>query len=202
MRRPSASLAGPLALAGLFLFPGAAQAHSPIKGMGDFVNGVLHPLTTPTHVLVIIGLGLMAGRRPLQELKPALWVFLPLSALALALTTLGWNRELPPALLVGLAMVAGAFLALEKIPPVPVSGVLFGAAALFLGLDSAVESADASRAFKTLTGNWLGLTAFIFDLAIYVYLAGDAKWLKIALRIAGAWIIAIGLMVLAFALRK
>jgi len=186
----------------IFFFPGTAQAHSPIKGTGDFLNGLLHPLVTPTHVLIIIGLGLVAGRQAARDLKAPLWAFLPLSALALALTTLGWIREVYPPLLICIALCAGVLLALEKIPPVPATCALFAAAALGLGLDSAVEGAAPASTMKILLGNWISLNLLIFDLAIYVTMGKQANWLKIALRVAGSWLIAISLMVLAFSFRK
>ena len=186
----------------LFAFPTTAHAHSPIKGMGDFVNGLLHPLTSPTHVLIIIGLGLMAGRRSPLNLKAPLWVFVPLSALALTLTLTGWIKEVYPPLMICIALSAGAFLALEKTPPAVVTCALFGIAAFGLGLDSAVEADSASKVFKTLFANWISLSVLIFDLAIYVSLGAEAKWLKIALRVVGSWIIAISLLVLAFSFRK
>jgi len=51
-------------------------------------------------------------------------------------------------------------------------------------------------------GNWTCLNVLILDLALYVSMGEQARWLKIALRVTGSWIIAIGLMVLAFTFRK
>jgi hydrogenase/urease accessory protein HupE len=169
--------------------------------MNEFVNGLLHPLTSMPHVLVLVGLGLMAGRQRPLKLKPMIWSFAPVSALALALTLTGWIRQVHPAVLTGLALVAGAFLALDKIPPAPVMVALFAGAALFMGLDSAVEVESGWKQFKTLSGTWISLNAVLFDLAIYVSLGAQAKWLQIALRVVGSWIIAIALMVLAFSFR-
>ena len=194
--------AGRLLLLGILFLPATAQAHSPIKGAGDFINGLLHPLSTPTHILIIIGLGLLAGRQAARDLKAPLWTFAPLSALALALTTLGWIKEVYPPLLVCIALCAGVLLALGNIPPVSVVCVLFGGAALGLGLDSAAEAAGSASTIKSLLGNWISLNLLIFDLAFYVTLGGQAAWLKIALRVAGSWLIAISLMVLAFSFRS
>jgi hypothetical protein len=71
-----------------------------------------------------------------------------------------------------------------------------------IGLDSAVESNSTASAVKTLLGNWIILVVMVCDVAIYVSLGGEAKWLKVALRIAGSWIIAISLLVLAFSIRR
>ena len=187
---------------GFLIFPASAHAHSPVLGAGDFISGLLHPLTTITHVLIIVGLALLAGRRVPLNLKMPLAVFVPLSGLALILTTTGWIKTVYPPVLICIALCAAAFLALEKTPPPLVLGALFAAAALALGFDSAVETGSTATVVKTLVGNWISLIVLIADLAIYVSLGGEAKWLKIALRIIGSWIIAIALMVLAFSFRK
>ena len=69
-------------LALLLAFPAAAQAHTPIPGMGEFAGGLLHPLTTPFHVLILLGLALLVGQQVPMRLKLPLSVFLPLSAAA------------------------------------------------------------------------------------------------------------------------
>jgi len=186
----------------LYALPDTAHAHSPIKGVGDFINGLLHPLTTPSHVLVIVSLGLLAGRRRPFNLKAPMAVFIALSGAALVLATLGKVKAIHPAPLLGLALCAGTLLALDKSPSTLHLSALFAAAALTMGLDSAAEAGSAAAVAKTLLGNWISLIVLVYDVAIYVSLGGEAKWLKVALRIAGSWIIAISLLVLAFSLRQ
>jgi urease accessory protein len=185
----------------LWVSQASAQAHSPVKGMGDFINGLLHPVTTLPHVLIILGLGLLAGRQPIRTLKLPLAIFLPLSAVALAFTATGWITAVYPPLLLSLALVLGACLALDWKPSAVATAVLFAAAAIGLGLDSGVETDAAIKRFKTLAGNWLSINVLIFDLAIYISLGAHRPWLRIALRIAGSWMMAIALMMLAFALK-
>jgi len=196
------SVRWPALLLFLLAFPSSAQAHSPVQGMGDFINGLLHPLTTPAHVLVIIALGLLAGRRrPLDLKAPMLW-FIALSGAGLIAATAAGMKPVSPALPLGVALGAGALLALDRNPgPLPFSA-LFATAALVLGLDSAVEAGSKAGVAKTFLGNWISLAVLVYDVAIYVSLGGEAKWLNIALRVAGSWIIAIALMVLAFAFRN
>jgi hydrogenase/urease accessory protein HupE len=92
-------------------------------------------------------------------------------------------------------------LALDKDPPPLPFCAISAAAALALGLDSGAEPGPASTIAKTLLGNWISLIVLVYDVAIYVSLGGEAKWLKVALRIAGSWLIAISLLVLAFSFR-
>ena len=190
-----------LALFGLFTLPATAHAHSPVKGMGDFISGLCHPLTTPSHVLLIVGLGLLAGRRHPFNLKLPMALFITCSGAALAIAVLGRIKTLHPAILIGIALCVGAPLALDKNPATLPFTALFAVAALAMGLDSAPEPGSAASTAKTLLGNWLSLVVLVYDIAIYVSLGGQAKWLRVALQIAGAWMIAIAILVLAFALR-
>jgi urease accessory protein len=185
----------------LFALPATAHAHSPVKGLGDFYNGLLHPLTTPSHVLILIALGLLAGRRRPPTLKAPMTVFLVVSAAALVAATMGGVKNLPSVLPLGVALAAGILLALDTNPPALPFCALCGAGALVLGLDSAVESASRAGVVKTLLGNWISLGVLVCDIALYVSMGGDARWLKVALRVAGSWLIAISLLMLAFSLR-
>lgn len=191
----------PVLLIGFLVFPAAAHAHSPIKGAGEVIGGLLHPLTTPVHILIIVALGLLAGRRRPLDLKAPMAVFMALSGAALIVATLGGVKAVHPALLLGIALGAGLLLALDWNPASLPLCALFGVAALAMGLDSAVESGSKSGIAKTMVGNWISLVVLVCDVAIYISLGGEAKWLKVALRIAGSWIIAISLLVLAFSLR-
>jgi hydrogenase/urease accessory protein HupE len=170
--------------------------------MGDFGSGLLHPLTTPTHLLILVGLGLLAGREQPLCLKRPMIVFIPLSALALASTATGWIQSVYPPVLILIALCSGTLLALDKTPSPRASVALFAAAALALGLDSGAQAVARLTIWKTLLGNWFMLILIVCNIAIHVSNGKDAKWLRIALRIAGSWMIAISLMVLAFFLRR
>ena len=191
----------PLALL-VFAIPVPAEAHAGISGLGDFFGGVLHPFTTPQHVLVLLGLGLIVGQRSPLNLKMPLAVFIPVSAAALLLTTTGIVKSVYPPILIGLALIAGVVVALEKSPPAFVSAVVFAMAALAIGLDSAVETGSAPAIAKTLLGTWLGLIIAVADIAFYVSFFTKQKWQKVGIRVAGSWITAASLMILAFVFRR
>ena len=72
---------------GLLFFgtPLIADAHSFLKGVNDFYNGLLHPFFSLPHLLVVIGLGFLIGR---QSEKIGTRISLGLIAsLALSLTS-------------------------------------------------------------------------------------------------------------------
>ena len=192
-----------LPVAGLLLaLPVSASAHTAISGVGDFFGGVLHPLTTPAHLLVLLGLGLLAGRQTPLNLKIPLAAFIPVSALALVLTTTGLVKTVYPPILISIALVAGALIALGRPLPSTVIGALFVVAAFALGLDSAVENGTPISITKTLLGTWLGLILVVADIAYYLSFVTKQKWQQVGIRVAGSWITAASFMILAFALRR
>jgi hydrogenase/urease accessory protein HupE len=186
----------------LFAFPASAHAHTPIEGIGDFLAGLVHPLTTPSHILVLLALGLLLGQQSPLKLKWPMLVFVSASALALVLTTAGFIAKVYPPVLLAIALCAATFVALEKSLPPLASHVLFAVAAMAIGLDSRVESTSTATVIKTLTGTWISLAVLLADIAIYASFCTKKNWMKVGVRVAGSWIIAITLMVLAFALRK
>jgi urease accessory protein len=188
----------------LLAMPAHAQAHMTAPGMGDFISGLLHPWMTPTHVLILLSLGLWLGQHlPLRVGLP-LKVFIPGAALGLALSTVHWFTFVPPPVLVAISLVAGTVVALKARLSGPSAAVLLAVAALAIGLDSGVETGTGFTVFKTLLGTWVSLGIGLLNLGYYVSLASDRKkkWISIGIRVAGSWIVAISLLMLAFALRK
>jgi hydrogenase/urease accessory protein HupE len=183
--------------------PSSAYAHSALPGSEGFANGLLHPVSTPTHVLVIIALGLFIGQRPPLDLKTPLPVFVPVLALALALTLTGKiTVVLQPVLLV-IALVLAALVALQKSMPPLANRVLAGVAAFAIGLDSGIESGSMAKVLQTLLGIWLMVILLVVNVAHYASMAAEkAEWLRVGIRVLASWIVAISLLMLAFALRK
>ena len=193
---------GSLLLAILFVLstPATARAHSAIAGLEGFGGGLLHPLTSPAHLLILVALGLLTGQRKPLDLKILFAVFAPCLALALLLTMTGAIKSVDQPILVGLALCAATSVALEKPIPPLACRALFAAAALAIGLDSGPEKGSAAIVIKTLLGTWLMVIFLLFDVAYYTSLATRKHWPKVGVRILGSWIIAISLLMLAFSL--
>jgi hydrogenase/urease accessory protein HupE len=192
-----------LAVIVLFLlFPAAAEAHMAIPGVGDFVNGMAHPLRTPTHLLILIAFGLWLGQRQPTDLRTPMFVFIPVSGVALLITATGKIPFVYPPLLIGIALGTAILVVLEKPVPRWVCGGLFALAALAIGLDCAVETGSAMTVAKTLLGTWFSLVVVLFNLGAYLSLAMKRKWMRIGIRVMGSWITAITFLTLAFYLKK
>ena len=188
-------------LAAPALLPADAWAHSQIQGMGEFSGGLIHPILTPTHLLILLALGLWLGQqRPLRLRMPmALFVLGSGAGLLLSL-----RFPLPTLLQPWLAALALAFALLVVTAarfPAQAAPPLFALGALVIGLDSAVEGAAPAKAAMTLLGTWLSVNLCVLNFAYYVSLCPQRQWVQTGIRVAGSWIAAICLLVLAFSLK-
>jgi len=191
--RPQAAAVA-LATAALCVAPGV-QGHLVTTRFGDFYSGMLHPLTALGTLVPWVALGLLTG---LQDVRSGRWVLLVFPAGLLAGAHLA--GELPdvgfvPGLNLSTLILAGALagLALRMSSPVLLA---FG---LVLGLIHGYENGLAmtpggSRglfaAGVTLAG-YVGITLITAGAA---FLTRGTGWGSIAVRAAGSWAAAVGIM--------
>ncbi len=105
-------------------------------------------------------------------------------------------------LLIALGLVIAIIVALDLPLSLRTCSPLFAVGALAIGCDSGLESGSLAKTFTTLLGTWVGLFLILVDVSLYVSLLMMRKWAQIGVRVLASWIIAISLLVLAFALRK
>ena len=187
------------ALLGLAL-PGLAHAHSAVAGMNSFYAGLLHPLLTLPHMLVLLGLGLWLGQHPPLRLKAPMLACATGCAAALLLTT---RIAIPPSsqtVVMAVALGCGMLVAASARLPVGLRAAVAAVAAIAVALDSGVDGAPTVLATAlTLLGTWISTTVLVANIAYYTALCPQRQWVQIALRIAGSWIAAASVLVLAFA---
>ena len=202
-RRGSTARWSGWACLGAVLAPARAEAHSAIPGMSEWVSGVLHPLLTPLHLLVLLSVGLWTGQQSPLRLKYPLVVFGLCAGAGLLGTLAARFPQVAPPYLLAASLGAGVLVALVVPLRMPAAALLFAYAGFITGLDSAADGATSSIAIaKTLFGSWLGLTVAFVNVAYYTSLCPPRPWVQTAIRIAASWIVAISLLMLAFALRK
>lgn len=184
-----------LALTALAMVPSLAGAHGDIKGLGSFYAGALHPFLVPAHLVALLGLGLLVGQRGLAFGR------YPMLALLLALLTglvasgsvAGFDLERP--VLGGAALCALAVVAALPLP----RWALFALAALIgagIGLGSAPEGRFESARWSSLAGTGLG--AFLAVIVVGALVDRlRPSWARVGIRIAGSWLAASALLVLA-----
>lgn len=191
-------------LAGIEARPPEIHAHVAIDGWGDFANGAIHPLVNPAQILVLIGLALLIGQQDPLRFKHPLLVFSSSLAVALTLTAAGVAGAIWQPFLSSTALCFGLFIAIGKPISTPILSLLCAFAALVLGLDSGTEGKSEGWAsiVQTLGGTWLSLCILVAYLSLASSNATGKPWAMTAVKIAGSWLVAISLMILAFSLRK
>jgi urease accessory protein len=175
-----------------------AHAHSAAKGIGDFYAGALHALTALEHVLPFLALGVLAGQQG-QKAEPVLGVFC--IALLVGASLAIWVPAVPylAVLNISSAIVLGGLVALAK----PVQAAIFYLIAVVFGLSHGFANGEGmtegTKPYLFIPGVALaGLVVTAYGLIVTDWLLRrKASWLHIAVRVAGSWIAAIGILVLA-----
>jgi hydrogenase/urease accessory protein HupE len=180
----------------LLVTPGLAFAHSPIEGINNFYNGVLHPVFVPAHLLLILSLGLFFGQQgAVKRLAPLrLFVISTSIGLIVAWFVTGSGMEL---LLLSGAVVFGLLIAAS-----PVMGnywilVIVALAGFCLGVDSAQEAFSGKGRLVSLLGSGLGICLLLVSPMVFADYMSKKTWQKVGLRIAGSWLAASAFLILA-----
>jgi hydrogenase/urease accessory protein HupE len=197
---PSRSLGLTLAALAGALWPAPAEAHLVTTGLGPIYDGISHVLMSPDDLVPILAMALLAGlngptagRRTLFALTAA-WIlggmagflagrpFVPAALPTASFLLLGGltaaDRRLSPALVTALAVAVG----------------------LLHGWLNGAGIAESQREALGLVGI-ASATFVLVALASALVISLRAEWTRIAVRVAGSWIAAIGLLMLGWSLR-
>jgi urease accessory protein len=179
----------------------SAQAHLMNTGFGPFYDGLTHLFVTPEDLLPVIALALLAGLRGPRFGRAVLFA-LPVAWLvgSAAGLLLAPHITLPVAeIFVTIAL--GALLAADC--PLPVAFV--ASLAILLGLIRGIL--NGSELANNPSSGQMATAGVAVALFVAVsLLAGQAAsvrtlWARVAVRVAGSWIVAIGLLMLGWAMR-
>lgn len=168
-----------------------AQAHGTLPGGGGFYSGALHPLVALEHLLALLTCGLILGRDGLRR---------PLWALGLGLAAglwLGVSVAGLTLVLLAVTLGFGALLALQIGLPEWACGVVLMGVGLAVGLETDLPTLNARMAA-------VGVSVAVFVITMNAFALGSVlagSRVAVALRVAGAWLLAVALMVLALNLR-
>jgi urease accessory protein len=184
---------GFLVSAGFLWMTGGASAHSVFVITG-FTGGLLHPLVVLTQFAAVTALALLIGQQGWPS--RVLLVFAAGLIVGLGVIALAYVPTYVEQMLLALAAMTGALIALARPLPWPVGAALAAVTGLAVGLDSPPEAISVAEANLTLLGTALSATALLNVLA---WLASRLRrdWQRIGMRIAGSWIAASAVMVLA-----
>lgn len=190
-----------LLVLGVWLLPTVAHAHLVSTRFGELYSGLLHPLITLAHAVPWLGLGLLAGS---QQAVVARWA--PL-AFPLAVGVGAWVGGLLPesTLITYVNLASFVVLGLLVVLAIKLNLWALLAVSTLCGL---------SHGYANATPGLTGMAGFLYVLGVALaaygvitLVAGLAFWLRAragwggtAVRAAGSWIVAIGLIFGGFSL--
>jgi hydrogenase/urease accessory protein HupE len=189
-----------MAAAAAILAPNVSHAHLVNTGLGPFYDGVTHFLLTPEDLLPALALALLAGLRGARAGRlalaalPGAWLVGGLLGLAFPIA------GLPPALTTASFVALGGLVAADaRLSPAWLATIAILVGLLHGGYNGAAM-AQASLGALGLAG----IAAALFvtaALAAALVVALRAPWTRIAVRVAGSWIAATGLLMIGWTLR-
>jgi len=190
------ALAGVLGVAG---WPTCAEAHLVTTGLGPVYDGLLHFVLTPEDLVPALALALLAGLRGAAHGRRALFV-LPVAWLLAGVLGLAAHGSVSPVLTAISFVLLGGLVAADVRLSLGATTVL----AALLGLVHGYLNGTAMAVPGLGASGLVGIVAAVFAL---VALAAScvvplrATWARVAVRVAGSWIAAIGLLLLGWGLR-
>ncbi len=184
----------------LFSMPSMALAHLVNSGLGPFYDGALHLLLSPDDLLGLLAASLLAGLcgaragRLTITVLPAAWFLSGLIGLNLPVTLeLPWLSVLSFALL-------GVIVAIDpKLHPV-MAASLAGVFGIIHGLLNGSALAAIGAGPLSLFG--IALTVLIIALLVSAAVVSlRPAWTRIAVRVAGSWVAAVGMLMFGWMVR-
>ena len=183
----------------LLLWPVAAQAHLVTTGLGPVYDGISHLFVTFDDLLPVVAMALLAGLNGPAAGRRALFT-LPAAWLAGGAAGALSGFALLPAGITSLSfLVLGMLTAADRRLTSPVVTTLAATIGVVHGWLNGASIAAAGREASGL----LGIAGAIFLLVALVaalVVSLERPWTRIAVRVAGSWIAAIGLLLLGWTL--
>lgn len=176
---------------------GPAFAHSPVKGIGIFYNGMLHPYLIPGHLLVLLALGLMIGQHAPGTSRYSLPIFL--MAFVASITVVSWLsiEPFPENILLIVTLVAGLMVAASMVPGVVLQILLVIVAGTGLGLNSSPEGMPSDQIGLALAGTVSGaFLTILYVGGLSAWFSRFPSWPPVAVRVLGSWTSACAFLVL------
>jgi urease accessory protein len=180
--------------------PGRADAHLNATGMGPLYDGMAHFVMSPEDLVPVIALALLTGLRGASYGRRALFV-LPAAWLLGSLVGLAEPAANASAAISAIwFLLLGGLLAADVHLPLAISTAL----AALLGLYKGYLNGGGMGQPQTAAVALVGLVSAVFvtiALAAAFVTTLRAQWARIAVRVAGSWIAASGLLLLGWVFR-
>ena len=189
---------GLIAVFGLLLWPSLASAHLVTTGLGPVYDGIGHLVMTPEDLIPALAIALFAGLRGAAPGRRALFV-LPLAWFAGGL--LGVIIEGLPT--VPVAAISFIILGVLVAADLNLSQKSFTAIVVLLGFVHGLLNGVALKDSSGILG-LIGIMATLFVIVAIVsafIVSLKQPWTRIAVRVAGSWVAAIGMLMFGWLMR-
>jgi urease accessory protein len=178
--------------------PSRAAAHLVTTGMGPVYDGIGHLLLTPEDLVPVLALAIYAGLRGAASGRRTMFL-LPVAWFLGGFAGAGMNMMTGFPLPALSFFVFGGLVAADlSMPPAVVTSL-----AIVLGLIHGFLNGAALREGAGTLG-LIGILAMLFVLVTLVsalVVSLKKQWARIAVRVLGSWIAAIGLLMFGWAMR-
>lgn len=186
-------------LAGLLMLAASpVMAHGALPGGGGFYSGAAHPFLAVEHTILLLGLGLLLGRMSDSSVGPTILALL--SGLGMGIVAQGLIGISITHLVLGLGLVCGAALAIAPslTRPIIMAGALIAGGLVGADTDGIVDAADPLTTAFAVAGLVVGILVIVLNATALSRSLSRRGW-QIATRVAGSWICAVTILILALA---
>jgi len=177
-----------------------AEAHLITTGLGPVYDGISHFALTPEDLVPVLALALFAGLRSKKHGRRVL-VVLPTAWLLGGIVGLASRSPVSAPMAWMSLVLVGGLVATDVKLSLPLTTTLAAILGLFHGFqDGAAMAQDGPGVLGII-----GIAANVFvvvTLVIAFVVTLRAGWSRIAVRVAGSWIVASGLLLLGWSLRS
>ena len=184
---------------GLVASPCSAHAHLVTTGLGPVYDGLVHFVLSPEDLVPALALAALAGLRGAAHGRRVLFT-LPTAWLLGGLLGLSIGVGVSPLAPVASFLLLGGLVATDARLPLAATSALALLLGLFHGYLNGIAMARPGLGALGVIGIVVcvfTLTALVTSLVVPL----RAVWARVAVRVAGSWIAAVGLLLLGWALR-
>jgi urease accessory protein len=188
-------------IAALLVATTPARAHDVAVGIGGFYGGLMHPLLVPAHLLALAALGLCIGQHAPRQRAILLALFAASLVAGVIVIVSAFAMTAAEYAILAVAAAAGLAVAIARPQWLIVSTPLAVVAGAAIELDSVPQEISMAATFLALSGSAVAAFLIVMVLSdLTAYWRRD--WQRIAVRIAGSWIAASAILVLALRLAR
>lgn len=177
-----------------------AEAHLVTTGLGPVYDGISHVLLSPEDLMCVLAMAVFAGLNGATAGRRTLFAFTAAWFVGGVAGYLVGHPLLPAALTAGSLIVLGGLTAADLRLPVAFVTSLSVTIGLIHGSLNGAGIASAQREPLALTG----IASVIFVLVALgaaLVVSRRTAWQRVALRVAGSWVAAIGVLMLGWSIR-